>query len=233
MTKICTKCKLEKEESEFYGVANSKYRLRSWCKFCTRNVTKVYYYKNRDRYKECRKKYRESDNGKTVRKKYRESDKGKVAIKRYRKSDKCKIYTKKYQESDKYKTYLKSDKYKTSRRKCVNDRRCNDIQYKLACNLRCRLDIALKSSYKSGSAVRDLGCTIAELKIYLEKQFKEGMTWDNWGVGEGKWHIDHEYPLSKVDLTDREQFLRVCHYTNLQPLWASENLKKGNKVLDF
>ena len=59
------------------------------------------------------------------------------------------------------------------------------------------------------------------------------MTWENWGNKKGEWSIDHKYPLSKVDLTDREQLLRVCHYTNLQPLWASENIMKGNKILDF
>ena len=55
------------------------------------------------------------------------------------------------------------------------------------------------------------------------------MTTGNW-ENYGEWHIDHKYPLSKVDLTDREQLLRVCHYTNLQPSWAIDNRKKGNKV---
>ena len=71
----------------------------------------------------------------------------------------------------------------------------------------------------------DLGCTIPELKQYLESKFQEGMTWENWGVH--GWHIDHIIPLSSFDLTCREQFLKVCHYTNLQPLWAKDNLSKG------
>ena len=54
------------------------------------------------------------------------------------------------------------------------------------------------------------------------------MTWDNWSlVG---WHIDHEIPLYAFDLTDREQLLRACHYTNLQPMWAIDNLEKSNKL---
>jgi hypothetical protein len=88
---------------------------------------------------------------------------------------------------------------------------------------------AIKFGYKSGSAVKDLGCSIEECKKYIESQFKESMTWENWGVY--GWHLDHKIPLDSFDLTDREQFLKACHYTNLQPLWAKENLSKGNKIL--
>lgn len=100
----------------------------------------------------------------------------------------------------------------------------NDVQYKLTNRLRGRLYTAIKNDYKSGSAVDDLGCTIEELKVYLESQFKEGMTWDNWTTD--GWHIDHKKQLSTFDLSDREQFLEACHYTNLQPLWWWENLEK-------
>jgi len=106
------------------------------------------------------------------------------------------------------------------------NRMANDIQYKLACNLRSRLYKVVKGNCKSGSAVRDLGCTIAELKDHLEKQFQEGMSWDNYG----EWHVDHIVPLASFDLTDREQLLAACHYTNLQPMWGSENCSKGAKL---
>ncbi len=96
---------------------------------------------------------------------------------------------------------------------------------RLAYNLRVRLRKALKGNTKTGSAVRDLGCSIEELKIYLENKFQLGMTWKNYG----EWQIDHIIPLSAVDLTDRVQFKKVCHYTNLQPLWAIDNRSKGNK----
>jgi len=91
----------------------------------------------------------------------------------------------------------------------------------------------IKRNQKSGSAIRDLGCSIDELKFYIEGQFQQGMTWDNWGViGTGKkWNIDHKIPLAFFDLTDRKQFLVACHYTNLQPLWALENIRKSNKIL--
>lgn len=107
-------------------------------------------------------------------------------------------------------------------------RKSTDTNFKLACNLRTRLCQAIGSNQKAGSAVRDLGCTIPELKQYLELKFKEGMTWENWGTH--GWHIDHIIPLVSFDLTDREQFLKACHYTNLQPLWALDNLKKSAKT---
>ncbi len=79
---------------------------------------------------------------------------------------------------------------------------------------------------KVGSAVRDLGCSVDKLKKHLESRFRFGMTWENYGM----WHIDHIRPLASFDLTDRVQFLQACHYTNLQPLWAPENLGKGARV---
>jgi hypothetical protein len=103
------------------------------------------------------------------------------------------------------------------------ERYIHDAEYRLQCTLRARLRGALRRGSTAGSAVRDLGCTIAELKAHLERQFQPGMTWENYG----DWHIDHKRPLTSFDLTDRRQFLRACHYTNLQPLWAEQNLAKG------
>ena len=105
----------------------------------------------------------------------------------------------------------------------IKQRRQIDIQYWLSINLRNRLSQAIKNDYKSGSAVRDLGCTIEFLKQHLERQFVEGMTWENRGK---VWHIDHIEPLCSFDLEDREQLLIVCHYTNLRPLFKEDNFKK-------
>lgn len=101
-----------------------------------------------------------------------------------------------------------------------------DVRHRLGIRLRVRLNHAIKTGKKPGSAVRDLGCSINEFKAYMEAKFKEGMTWQNWG----KWHIDHIIPLSSFDLTNREQFLKACHYTNMQPLWAIENMRKWKKM---
>ncbi len=102
-----------------------------------------------------------------------------------------------------------------------------EIQSRLAVRLRSRLHIAIKQEYKAGSAVEDLGCSIEELKQHLEAQFSDGMNWENWS--RDGWHIDHIMPLVSFDLTDRDQFLKATHFTNLQPLWAEENLKKSRK----
>ncbi len=105
-----------------------------------------------------------------------------------------------------------------------------DINFRLAACLRKRICSAVREGRKSGSSVRDLGCSIEFLRIYLAKKFKTGMTWDNWGRGKGKWHIDHIRPLCSFDLTDRKQFLEACHHTNLQPLWSHENISKGGRI---
>lgn len=107
------------------------------------------------------------------------------------------------------------------------DRYKNDINYRLASILRSRLNCALRNS-KGGSAVDDLGCSIEEFKLYLESKWQLGMTWN--GHGRDGWHIDHIIPLVSFDLTDPEQLKKACHYTNLQPLWAEDNLSKGCQV---
>jgi len=63
----------------------------------------------------------------------------------------------------------------------------------------------------------------------LESKFQPDMNWDNW-ASDG-WHIDHIKPLASFDLTDREQLLIACHYTNLQPLWAKDNIAKSDKII--
>jgi hypothetical protein len=102
------------------------------------------------------------------------------------------------------------------------------LNKKLRGSLRSRLNHAIKGGDKMGSAINDLGCSIEELKKHLEFKWKSGMTWDNWSIS--GWHIDHIKPLSSFNLEDKTHFLEACHYTNLQPLWAVDNLKKGSTV---
>jgi hypothetical protein len=109
-------------------------------------------------------------------------------------------------------------------------RKTSDMSFVLERRLRSRLRNALNGNFKCGSAVRDLGCSIVEFKKHIESQFQSGMTWDN----RSEWHLDHIIPLSKFDLTDRQQLLIAFNYTNYQPMWKHENLVKHNlHVLDF
>jgi hypothetical protein len=100
-------------------------------------------------------------------------------------------------------------------------RYATDVNFRLASGLRNRLGRAIKSEFKTGSAVGDLGCTIKELKSYLESKFQSGMNWENW-TRDG-WHIDHIVPLCKFDLTNPSELKKACHYTNLQPLWVEDH----------
>ncbi len=91
-------------------------------------------------------------------------------------------------------------------------------------NLRSRLNKAMKNHHKTGSAVDDLGCSIEKFKEYIESQWQGNMSWDNYGLH--GWHIDHIKPLSKFNLSDPKELKVACHYNNLQPLWAKDNLAK-------
>lgn len=100
-----------------------------------------------------------------------------------------------------------------------------DPTFRIKKNLRNRLNQAFKNNQKTGSAIDELGCSIDKLKEHLESQFADGMTFDNYG----EWHIDHIKPLDSFDLTNKEEMKKACNYTNLQPLWAEDNFKKGVK----
>ena len=128
---------------------------------------------------------------------------------------------------NKKKYYVKNKKRIVQRQGLYQKNKYNcDINYKMKCILRARLNRAINGNYKAGSAVSDLGCSIEELKIHIEVQFKPGMTWDNWS--RTGWHIDHKKALANFDLTNREELLKACHHTNLKPMWAKDNISKGD-----
>jgi hypothetical protein len=153
--------------------------------------------------------------------KYRQKNKGKITEEdRQRKNE----YNKQY--SANHKKEIRAQRKKRWK---------ENPQLKIASNLRRRLREVLKGKRKVGSAIKDIGCSKEELIQYFESQFyshpqtNEMMSWENYG--KYGWHIDHIIPLSSFDLEDREEFLKVCRYTNLQPLWAEENLRKGDLIL--
>lgn len=131
------------------------------------------------------------------------------------------------------KEYIKEYNSRIETKKLISERnkhkRKNDINFKLADILRGRLRKAINGLNKSGSHIKDLGCSIEFLKQYLEQQFQEGMSWNNYGNRKGQWSIDHIIALSTVDLTNHDQFLKVVHYTNLRPLWTKDQILTYHK----
>lgn len=101
--------------------------------------------------------------------------------------------------------------------------------------VRCRVYNALKRSLRNAKpriserTTQLIGCSIEFLKQHLESKFKNGMGWHNYGHG---WHIDHIVPLSSFNLLDSNQLATACHYTNLQPMWAVENLQKSDRITE-
>lgn len=150
---------------------------------------------------------------------------------KYRRSNLEEARQKQYRwfKNNQEKHYQAVGKYQLSNRECLSEKRkkrlLEDVNHRIARNLRTRLWCALKRSQLRASAVDNLGCSVEDLKTYITVLFVEGMSWENYGV----WQIDHAVPLAFFDLTDPEQLAKACHYTNLQPMWASENSSKRDR----
>jgi hypothetical protein len=106
----------------------------------------------------------------------------------------------------------------------ANERKINP-HYHIKASIYASLHNYLKQG-KTNKMIWYLGCTIEEFKIYLENKFQEGMSWENYGMF--GWHIDHIKPVSLFDLNNEKQLKECWNYKNLQPLWANDNLIKGN-----
>ncbi len=229
-------CKLEKERIAFGVDRKTIDGLRTVCKNCRNMQNTKYYAANKEGILQRRLEEYHNGNGKIRKKSYSELNKNQIAINaaEYYQDNKEHLL----EESNKYYEQHKDERaeYYQENKEYINarvgkyrkERRHTDEGFKLSCALRDRLNDAVSRDAKVGSAVNDLGCSIELFKEYIEERFKDGMTWDNWSLY--GWHLDHIIPLSSFDLTDRSQYLRACHYTNLQPLWARDNLSKGNKV---
>lgn len=119
---------------------------------------------------------------------------------------------------------------KLSRNTRLKKKYDTDILYRLKINTRNRIKLFLKSinfdKVRNGT-FNIVGCTPTELKEHIEKQFTDGMNWSNYGFR--GWHIDHIKPLASVENSD--DVYKLCHYTNLQPMWAVDNYKKGDRII--
>jgi hypothetical protein len=170
-----------------------------------RQVALQSYYKNREKRKEYMSFY-----NKVNRKKINERDRER-------------------REIDKEQT-LKLYKQARVRRK---ERFQNDIQYKLSVNLRVRFYQSIKKikDKKNLNALTLAGCTLHKIREHIEKQWLPGMSWSNY-TKDG-WHIDHIKPVDTFDLTDIEQQKLCFHYSNLRPLWATDNLSRPKDGSDI
>jgi hypothetical protein len=120
-------------------------------------------------------------------------------------------------------------KHNAYRRSYYAQRQKEGPEYRIEKNLRTRIYCALhqQRTNKNSHLLDLVGCGLDELKAYIEAQFLPGMTWDNYAID--TWHIDHIKACSTFDLTKEEEQKKCFNYTNLQPLWAIDNIKKGNK----
>ncbi len=121
------------------------------------------------------------------------------------------------------------EKVRAYRNKYVNSRYHSDVNYRILSAVRSRLALLLPEPGTKGRSVRLLGCSIESFKIYLESKFEPGMNWDNYG--RNGWHVDHIMPCSIFDLRKPEHQKRCFHFSNLQPMWEAENIRKSNKIL--
>lgn len=205
--KLCNKCGILKNVSEFPKRAVNRDGLDTLCKECRNKVNLDYRERNISRVHESRKIY-------------------------YHKNvEKMRLEKMKYYQShiDKKREY-DVEYRKTNRDKIRNYQKewCkNSISYRISHNLRRRVIHVLKDGYKSDHTMNLVGCKIHDLMAHLESLFDNEMSWDNYGTK--GWHIDHIRPCSSFDLTDPEQQKECFNYKNMQPLWWQDNLNKGSK----
>jgi hypothetical protein len=201
---------------------------RGHCKGCR----KQHYKNNRVKILKQKKIYNKNNNEKMKqrRKEWYEKNKEKIKQRRQEQAEKLNEQSRTYHHKHRTNILRRKRKYNKEHRKensaYTARKRKLDINFKLASNLRSRMRTAIKNNQKAGSAVRDLGCSIEFLKQYITAKFYDGMTWNNWGM---VWELDHIIPLFKFDLTNREEFLEACHYTNLQPLTIQDHDRKTAK----
>ena len=197
-------------------------------KTCTKcNIEKPYsdFYKTKRandghhaRCKKCQKRYKSENKHKWV--EYREKNKERNIEYRKNRLDIKREYDKKYREENR-------ERLNSLKREYRKNKRNEDPIFRLKARIRARLLSAIKSKdyKKSHSTIKYLGCSYEFYEDYLQNKFKEGMSWDN----HGEWHIDHIIPLASANT--EEELIKLFHYTNTQPLWASYNQSKGCKIL--
>jgi hypothetical protein len=199
--KRCYKCQESKEDNSFLWQKGS---FGNICFECRKKRRKEWEEKNKERIKKQKVEYRKQMSTK-IKETYLKNREHKLKL--------MLEYGKKNR-----------DKIRVRRRVYEKSKRKLNIAFRIQKNTQRRLLLALRGKVKNSSTLHLLGCSIEALKQWLSYQFALGMTWDNYG----EWHIDHVRPCASFDLTDPEQQKQCFHWTNLQPLWAEDNLRKNS-----
>jgi hypothetical protein len=236
--KKCTICNEEKDLTEYY-------KGRGKCKKC---FIKIIMANDNDEKRLKRNKWRiDNDYNKKYYVSNSEKEKNRKKVYREANPEIAKIYAIKnkdiilekkriYYQNNKEKKCITEREYRRKNKDKINARK-RKLREKYVTNPIYRIRYSLKERIRSFLNSRNMqknnktfemvGIKPAELKDYLEKQFQEGMTWDNYGLY--GWHIDHIIPISSAN--NEEELIKLCHYTNLQPLWAIDNIRKSNKII--
>ena len=217
--KQCSKCLIDKPFEEFYKNKRSKDGHRSNCIQCGVEYKKSNSDKIKEQIKQYNKKRSEEKKiwSKSNIEKVNESRKKWNQNNKEIRQEYLKIYNREYYEKNKEKRL----EYSKEKQKFYRETK---PLYKLKSNLRRRINRFIKN--KTNSTEDILGINFEDFSKYFESKFTEGMSWELIGVNI---HIDHIIPLSSAKT--EEELYKLCHYTNLQPLWAEDNLKKGGRYL--
>jgi len=222
--KICNICKERKDIFEYYKKGNGK---SSICKECSKVNSKKYYLENKEKMNEMCRLYSKSNKEEISNKKksYYIENKEDILNDRieYRKNniEKFKDKDKKYQQENKERINKYNCQY-------IKNKKKSNSLFKLSVNIRNLVWISIKKMgySKEEETKKIIGCEFDEFKIHIESKFLEGMSWDNYG----EWHLDHKIPISWAK--NEEEVMRLNNYINFQPLWAIDNMSKGNRYSD-
>jgi len=220
MGKVCCKCKIEKSIFEFGKLSSSKDGLNYSCKDCHNKRSKEYSKKSYNKILETHRNWCHK-HPEWVYNRYKKY--------RLENPEKVNENLKKFYKNNPEKRKEYRENYKPRKREQRKERQRDDPVYKITNNVRSSLRKYIKklNITKRNKTFDIVGITPLELKYYLENQFTDGMNWEN--HGQFGWHIDHRIPLDSAKTED--ELYKLCHYTNLQPLWWLDNIHKSSKVI--
>lgn len=237
-TKVCNKCKCRRGVSCFYIYKSGIHKgyARAICKRCNNADSAAWQKQNPEKVKAIARRswlkngHRKGPLHRPYQKRWYIKNRPRLLQKR-----RCRYVQKQEAILAWHRNYYRAngsaiqEQRKPYNRRYSRERERTDPVYRIGRRLRTRIWHALKGSgaTKADTFARLTGCSVEALRSHLEKQFKPGMSWKNYGLR--GWHIDHITPCAAYDLSDPKQQQQCFHYTNLQPLWAEENIRKSDQ----